>query len=67
MDMAIEGRRNSRSFARVARPGAEDEMAAGSAAGAGDGEVGCVRVDVQPHVAGRILDRRAGVCVGIVE
>jgi hypothetical protein len=42
-------------------------MAAGSAAGAGDGEVGCVGVDVQPHVAGRTPDRRVGVCVGIIE
>ena len=67
MDRASEGWCDGRSFVGVARLGAENKMAACSATGAGDGEVGCVGVDVQPHVAGDIPDHRAGVCVGIVE
>ncbi len=43
------------------------EMAACAAAGTGDGEVGGVGVNVEPHIAGHIAYGGIGVSVGIVQ
>jgi hypothetical protein len=47
----------------VARLSAENEGATCLAAGRGEGEVGCIRVEVEPHVPGGISDRHFwGAC-----
>ena len=51
----------------VGGEGAEEEIAAGTGAGLGFGEVGCVAVDVEDHVAGMVADGGVRMSGAVVE